>query len=222
LLAILAATIGLTWGGQFGSTLFNATIASVVFAMALSLLGVWEIPIPGFFGSGSVQSAAAQEGPLGAFLKGVVTTVLATPCTAPYMAAAAAWAVTQPLATTLIIFASVGIGMASPYILVGVYPELLRFLPKPGPWMETFKHVSGFVLMATVIFILSFVEPAAIVPLVTLLLGIGVACWFLGRTSMAAERRELMQSWATAGTVVLVSAAVSFGWLYRDVMPWNA
>ena len=58
-------------------------MACVVFAMALSLLGVWEVPIPGFFGSGSVQSAASKEGPLGAFLKGVVTTVLATPCTAP-------------------------------------------------------------------------------------------------------------------------------------------
>ena len=71
LLGLLAATIGLSWGGQFGSTAFNVTIAAVVFAMALSLLGVWEVPIPGFFGSGAVQDAAAKEGPLGAFLKGV-------------------------------------------------------------------------------------------------------------------------------------------------------
>ena len=147
------------------------TIAAVVFAMALSLLGVWEVPIPGFFGSGSVQSAAAKEGPLGAFLKGVVTTVLATPCTAPLMAAAIAWAVTQPLVTNLIVFAAVGLGMASPYLLIGVYPELLRFLPKPGAWMETFKQVSGFVLLGTVVFILSFIEPAAVVPTILLLLG---------------------------------------------------
>jgi thiol:disulfide interchange protein len=70
LLGLLAAFLGLSWGGQFGSTAFNVSIAAVVFAMALSLLGVWEIPIPGFFGSGSVQSAATKEGPLGAFLKG--------------------------------------------------------------------------------------------------------------------------------------------------------
>ena len=106
LLGLLAATLGLTWGGQFGNTSFNVTIAAVVFAMALSLLGVWEVPIPGFFGSGSVQSAAAKEGPLGAFFKGVVTTVLATPCTAPLMAAAIAWAVTQPIATKLVVFAT--------------------------------------------------------------------------------------------------------------------
>jgi thiol:disulfide interchange protein len=215
LLGLLAATIGLSWGGQFGSTAFNVVIASVVFAMALSLLGVWEVPIPGFFGSGSVHKAATQEGPVGAFLKGVVTTVLATPCTAPFMAAAVAWAVTQSLATTLAVFASLGIGMASPYVLIGVYPELLRFLPKPGAWMETFKQISGFVLLGTVVFILSFIEPTAIVPTVLLLLGIALACWFVARTPLTAELRDRVQAWTTGGAVILFFVAVSFGWLYR-------
>ncbi len=215
LLGILAATVNLSWGGQFGSTAFNVTIAAVVFAMALSLLGVWEVPIPGFFGSGSVQTAAAQEGPLGAFLKGIVTTVLATPCTAPFMASAVAWAVAQPFATTLAVFASLGVGMASPYVLVGVYPELLRFLPKPGRWMETFKQVTGFVLLATVVFILSFIEPAAVVPTVALLLGIGVSCWLLSRTPLTAEFGDRLKSWALAGVVLLLFIGVSFGVLYR-------
>jgi thiol:disulfide interchange protein/DsbC/DsbD-like thiol-disulfide interchange protein len=218
LLGVLAATIGLSWGGQFGSTAFNVTIASVVFAMALSLLGVWEVPIPGFFGTGSVQKAAAKEGPLGAFLKGVVTTFLATPCTAPFMVPAIAWAVTQSLATSLVVFASLGIGMASPYLLIGMYPELLRFLPKPGRWMETFKQISGFILLATVVFILSFIEVAATVPTVALLLGIGIACWLIGKTPLTAERSVLLRSWATAGAVILVFVAATFGWLYQDVM----
>jgi thiol:disulfide interchange protein DsbD len=218
LLGLLAAMIGLGWGGQFGSTPFNVTLAAIIFAMALSLLGLWEVPIPGFFGSGSVQAAAAQEGPLGAFLKGVVTTVLATPCTAPFMAAAVAWAVAQPLGTTLIVFASLGLGMASPYLLVGVYPELLRFLPKPGAWMETFKQQSGFVLLATVVFILSFVEPAAVVPTVALLMGVGIACWIIGRTPLAAESRDRLRTWGYASAVILAFLAVSFGWLYPDIM----
>jgi thiol:disulfide interchange protein len=215
LLGILAATINLSWGGQFGSTAFNVTIAAVVFAMALSLLGVWEVPIPGFFGTGSVQSAAAQEGPLGAFLKGIVTTILATPCTAPFMASAVAWAVAQPFATTLAVFASLGVGMASPYVLVGMYPELLRFLPKPGRWMETFKQVTGFVLLATVVFILSFIEPVAVVPTVALLLGIGVACWLISRTPLTAEFGDQLKSWGLAGVVLLLFIGVSFGVLYR-------
>jgi thiol:disulfide interchange protein DsbD len=218
LLGVLAATINLSWGAQFGSTAFNATIAAVVFAMALSLLGVWEVPIPGFVGSGSVQAVAAKEGPLGAFLKGVITTVLATPCTAPIMATATAWAVTQPFATALAVFGSLGVGMASPYVVVGVYPELLSFLPKPGRWMETFKQISGFVLLATVVFILSFMEPAAVVPMVALLMGIGIACWLIARTPMTAELPKRLQTWAFAVAMVMMFVGISFGWLYRDVM----
>jgi thiol:disulfide interchange protein len=172
-------------------------------------LGVWEVPIPGFFGSGSVQAAAAQEGPLGAFLKGVVTTILATPCTAPFMATAVAWAVDQPTTITLIVFASLGLGMASPYLLVGVYPELLRFLPKPGAWMETFKQLTGFVLLATVVFILSFIQPAAVVPTLVLLLGIGIACWVISRTPFTAELTDRLWSWAKAGAVVAASIGVA-------------
>jgi suppressor for copper-sensitivity B len=205
----------LGWGAQFGSTAFNVTLAAVVFAMALSLLGVWEIPIPGFFGSGGVHQAASKEGPLGAYLKGVVTTILATPCTAPFMASAIAWAITQNPSTTPIVFATLGLGMASPYILVGVYPELLRFLPKPGPWMETFKQISGFVLLATVVFILSFIDTIAIVPTLTLLLGIAVGCWLVARTPLTAEFGDRLKSWAYAGTIVLVFIAISFGGLYR-------
>ncbi|MEX2091688.1 MAG: cytochrome c biogenesis protein CcdA [Pirellulales bacterium] len=218
LLGFLAAWIGLSWGGQFGSTAFNVTLAAIVFAMALSLLGVWEIPIPGFFGSGAAHDLSAREGPFGAFVKGAITTVLATPCTGPFMASAIAWAVTQSMATTLIVFGALGLGMASPYLLIGVFPELLRFLPKPGAWMETFKQLMGFVLMATVVFILSFVEPAAVVPTLLLLVGIGAACWLAARTPLTAELGDRLQSWALAGAVVLLAAAASFGWLYPDVM----
>jgi thiol:disulfide interchange protein len=218
LLGALAAVLGLTWGGQFGNTTFNVIVAAVVFAMALSLLGVWEVPIPGFFGSGSVQEAAAQEGPLGAFLKGVVTTVLATPCTASFMAPAIAWAAAQSATAALVVFATLGLGMASPYLLVGVFPELLRFVPKPGAWMLTFKQLTGFILLGTVVFILSFIEPAAIVPTVLLLVGIGMACWLFARTPHTAEANERLQGWSLAGAVLLLFGVVSFGWLYPEVM----
>ncbi len=217
LLGVLAATLGLQWGGQFSSTAFNVTMAAVVFAMALSLLGVWEVPIPGFFGSGAVHHAAAKEGPTGAFLKGVVTTILATPCGAPYMAPAIAWAVGEPPQITLTVFASVGLGMASPYLLVGLFPELLRFLPRPGRWMETFKQVTGFILLATVVYILSFVEASAVVPTLLLLVGIGMACWLFARTPVYAEQRERLRAWTVAGLLVVVFAMVSFGWLYPSL-----
>jgi thiol:disulfide interchange protein DsbD len=211
----------LSWGGQFGSTAFTVILAAIVFAMALSLLGVWEIPIPGFFGSGAIQDVAAREGPFGAFSKGAITTVLATPCTGPFMASAIAWAVTQSTSTTLIVFGSLGLGMASPYLVVGVFPELLRFLPKPGRWMETFKQITGFILLATVVFLLSFMEPTAVVPTVALLLGVGLACWLISRTPLTAALADRLQSWALAGAVMLLAAALSFGWLYPGFAPRN-
>lgn len=219
LLGLLAAWFKLAWGGQFGNTAFNVTLACVVFAMALSLLGVWEIPIPGFFGSGKVQDVAAKEGPLGAFLKGVVTTVLATPCTGPFMASAVAWAVTQPTSNIMTVFGSLGLGMASPYLVVGVFPELLRFLPKPGAWMETFKQLMGFVLLATVVFILTFINQTAVVPTVALLVGIGLACWLVSRTPLTAKLTDRLQTWAFAGSIVLLFAVVSFTWLYGTGPP---
>ncbi len=215
LLGALAVVFKLSWGAQFGNTAFNVIVAAIVFAMALSLLGIWEVPIPGFFGAGSVSSAASKEGPLGAYLKGVVTTVLATPCTAPFMASAIAWAVTQSATTTLTVFTTLGLGMASPYVLVGVFPELLRFLPKPGAWMETFKQISGFILLGTVVFILSFIDTLAVVPTLVLLLGIAIACWLVARTPLTAEFDDRMKSWAKAGLIVASFALLSFGGLYR-------
>jgi thiol:disulfide interchange protein len=105
--------------------------------------------------------------------------------------------------------------MASPYVLVGVFPELLKFLPKPGGWMETFKQVSGFVLLGTVVFILSFIEPAAVVPTILLLLGVGVACWWVSRTPLTAELRSRVIAWASAAAVVLLFVGISFGVMYR-------
>ena len=148
LLAGLAVGMGMMWGEQFGSDVFNIGLAAFVFAMVLSLLGVWEIPIPGFVGGQRAADLAEQEGPGGAVIKGIITTVLATPCTGPFMGMALAWAVRQPPVTTFAVFGSMGIGMASPYLLIGAFPKLISWLPKPGAWMITFKQITGFVLLA--------------------------------------------------------------------------
>ena len=113
-LASLAVSIQLGWGTQFSNATFNITLIGIVFAMALSMLGLWEIPIPGFVGGGAAMKAAEQEGPAAAFLKGVLTTLLATPCTGPFMATALAWAVKQPAWMTYSMFGVLGLGMASP------------------------------------------------------------------------------------------------------------
>jgi thiol:disulfide interchange protein len=210
-LAALAVFAGLGWGQQFQSNTFNMVLASVVFVLALSMLGVWEIPIPGFVGSGKASELAAKEGAAGAFFKGVLTTVLATPCTGPFMGTALAWAVKQPPEVTFATFGALGLGMASPYLLAGAYPRLLAFLPKPGAWMDTFKQVMGFVLLGTVVWLMSFVDFADLVPLVALMFGLWLACWWAGRISPAADFHRKLRGWVVALGIAAAAVLISTG-----------
>ncbi len=217
-LAGLAVTLQLGWGGQFGSAGFNIVLIGVVFAMALSLLGMWDIPIPGFVGSGTALEVTEREGPTAAFLKGILTTLLATPCIGPFMAPALAWAVKQEPWMTFSVFGVLGLGMASPYLLIGAFPQLVRFLPKPGAWMENFKKIMGLVLLATVVWLLTFIESPLVVPTVALMVGIAAGCWWVSQTPITAPLNQKAYGWVTGVMIVVISAMASYGWLYRDVM----
>lgn len=210
-LATLAVFAGFGWGEQFSSAGFTVTLSAIVFAFGLSFLGVWEIPLPGFIGASSGPSK--QEGYAGAFSKGILSTLLATPCSGPFLGAALAWAVTQPSYLTYSVFIAVGLGMASPYLVVGLFPSTIRFLPKPGNWMVTFKQVMGFIMLATVVYLMSFMPVASVVPTVLLLLGIGLAVWFASRTPAYRPAFDQAKAWSAATAMIAVTAVVSFGWL---------
>ncbi|MFN9370005.1 MAG: cytochrome c biogenesis protein CcdA [Planctomycetia bacterium] len=183
--ASVAAKIGLAraslaWGEQFTSTGFNIAMTGIVFAFALSFLGVWELPIPGFIGAkaGHVQS---REGPLGAFLKGVLSTVLATPCSGPFLGPVFGFTLGKSAALTYAVFMAIATGMALPYIVVGLVPRLVRFLPRPGAWMATFKEILGFVMLGTVAYLFTFLQHDWFVPTFVMLIGIWLGCWWVGR-----------------------------------------
>jgi len=201
------------WGQQFAYDGFNITLAAVVFVMALSFLGIWEIPIPGFVGGGKVGELATKEGFSGAFAKGAVTTVLATPCSGPFLGSALAFAFAQPAPVTYTIFGCIGLGMASPYLLIGAFPSLVGWLPKPGAWMDTFKQMMGFVLLATVVYILTFVRSESCVPALSLLMGLWAACWWIGRTPLYAELPKKLRAWAGASFFAVLVGLFSFQWL---------
>jgi suppressor for copper-sensitivity B len=216
--ASVAANIGLAssnlgWGQQFGSVPFKIGMLGVVFAFALSFLGVWELPIPGFIGekAGHVQS---QEGPLGAFLKGVLSTVLATPCSGPFLGPVFGFTLGQPTPVTYAVFGAIALGMSLPYILVGLFPGLVRFLPKPGAWMATFKEVLGFVMLGTVayLFYLLRQQPDWFVPTFVMLVGIWMGCWWVGRcqeTTGTASFGRWLQALSLGGLIALFG----FFWL---------
>ncbi len=210
-LATVLAVWNVGWGQQFGNELFAITMAVVVFAMGLSFLGVWEIPIPGFVGGGKANELAAKEGPAGAFFKGAITTVLATPCSGPGIAIALGYCTGKPIGFVYLIFTMLGLGMASPYLIIGANPKLIRFLPKPGMWMETFKQIMGFVLMATVIYLLSFIGWVSILPTLTLLLGLAGAFWWIGRTSITAEFQVKLRAWLVGAAFACLMGLYAFG-----------
>jgi thiol:disulfide interchange protein len=212
-LATLAIMFGLGWGELFKFSQFNIALAAVVFAMSLSFLGVWEIPIPGFIGSGKAGELAAKEGAAGAFAKGAITTVLATPCTGPFLGTALVWAAAKPPALVYTIFLSVGLGMASPYLLIGAFPRLIRWLPKPGAWMETFKQLMGFVLLATLVYLMTLITWSSMVPTLALLFGVWLACWWIGRHQWSGGGRLKALAWMQGLATIAVVGAVSFGWL---------
>lgn len=216
ILAAAAAFAGHRWGQHFGDMRFLVTMIGIVFAFGLSFLGVWEIPIPGFVGSGKVQEAAEREGPVGAFSKGILSTILATPCAGPLLVPAVSWAVVQPAGLTFLTFTSIGLGMATPYLLIGIAPGLVAFLPKPGEWMDTFKQAMGFLLMATVVFLFVSVSQDFVIPTLTLLLGIAIACWIVGRTPATAEVSTRVQRWASSLIVIAAAAVIGFVFLVPD------
>ena len=195
-LAGLAAFAQLGWGEQFSSTGFNIAMAGLVFAMALSFLGVWEIPIPGFVGSGKAAELETREGAIGAFSKGVITTVLSTPCSGPFLGPVFGFTLKQTTPMIFLIFFFVGLGMASPYLLIGAFPRLVRFLPKPGAWMDTFKQIMGFFLLGTVVFLFTFTDKNYLPATFCMLVGIWAACWWIGRTPLTAELGTKLMAWS--------------------------
>ena len=221
-LAILASALGLAWGEHFGDIRFAIVMISVVFVFGLSFLGVWEIPIPGFVGGTTASKVAEKEGPIGAFSKGILTTILATPCAGPFIVPATSWAVSQPTWMIFSLFACIGLGMATPYLLIGAFPKLISILPKPGAWMNTFKQVMGFVLMGTVVFLFSALDGKYAIPTLTLLVGLAVACWWLGRTPLTAEFAQKSRAWAIAGFITALVAMVAFGWMINhNELDWE-
>lgn len=186
------------WGQQFGFYGFTITLVVILFVMALSFLGVWEIPIPGFAGSNNAQKLASKEGVSGAYAKGIITTLVATPCSGPGLATAVGFALKESPPVTMAVFTSMGLGMAAPYLAIAMKPSLLRFLPKPGEWMDTFKQIMGFVLLGTVVFFLSSLPAGRLVPTITLLFGLWAACWWIGRVPVYAEPSQKLRAWAGA------------------------
>ena len=207
LLGIRATGTEIGWGFQLQSPLFVALMIYVLFAVGLNLSGVFSFGERIAGAAGQLSSHASYSG---SFLTGALATLVATPCTAPFMAAALGYAITQPWYRSLAIFEAVGFGMAFPYLGIAFSPRLRRFLPKPGSWMLGLKQFLAFPIYGTAVW-LTFVlaQESGELPVTLVLSGlvlIAFAAWLYEGLRHSGDRRR---RWGLAASALPLIGAVA-------------
>ncbi len=211
LLLFRSAGESIGWGYQLQSPGFTLSLGVLFFVFSLNLIGVFDV------GGGlvSVDSKwARRRDILGSFVMGVLAAVVGAPCMGPLIASVSGIAIQTPAPQGLLIFATMGLGLASPFVLLAAFPSLQRLLPKPGAWMETLKQVMGALLMLAVLFIAwvmgqSGGTSAVIVFAISLFLA-GFAAWIFGRWG-APVRALRTRRITTAVSLLLLVVALAFG-----------
>src|SRR3954447_1708337 len=184
LIVLKGAGRDVTWGGfQFTNPYFVLVLSVIVLVFALNLFGVFEISLPQSV-TRNLLSTSERKDLLGLFFQGVFATILATPCTAPFLGTALGFAFAQSATIILAMFIAIAAGMSAPYLLLSAQPAWLRFLLRPGPWMVHVKQFMGFLLLATLLFLLYVVGAQrgleGAIWASCFLLVISVACWMKG------------------------------------------
>jgi thiol:disulfide interchange protein DsbD len=207
LIGLRAAGAEIGWGFQLQSPLFVAAMIYILFTVGLNLSGVFTF---GAHMTGVGSELTALNGYAGSFFSGALATLVATPCTAPFMAAALGFAITQPWYSSLAVFEAVGLGLALPYLMITFSPAARRFLPKPGIWMLRLKECLAFPVYGTAIWLLYVLSLesgalAAAAALVGILL-IAFAAWLYEIASSSQNRRT---RWSKGIAAMSVGAALT-------------
>jgi thiol:disulfide interchange protein DsbD len=209
-LAALAAFLGYNWGDLFQHQLFIVILTAIVFALALSMFDIFTIHPPSFLG----KAGSGMKNQYGdAFTKGLLATLLATPCSGPFLGGTLAWALSQPPLTIFLIFISVGTGMALPYLALSINPAFIRFIPKPGEWTRTFENIMGFFLIFTVVYLLNILKPESLMPMMTFLAFIALGFWQYGRYG-SLDRNKPVRRASLLLLLLLITAGYSFSFKY--------
>jgi thiol:disulfide interchange protein len=217
LIGLRAAGAEIGWGFQLQSPIFVALMIYLLFAVGLNLSGVFSI---GSRLTGVGSGLASTEGYAGAFLTGTLATLVATPCTAPFMAAAVGYAVIQPWYISLVVLEAIGLGLAFPYLVVSFSPSARRLLPRPGIWMLRLKQILAFPVYGTavwLVFVLSQQAGASGVnaALVGLVL-IAFAAWLYDAVCLSEGQ---WRSWGVGLSMLAVGGAFALLYLIDDGSP---
>lgn len=213
--AAKAAGAAVGWGIQFQNPGFVTFLLVVVVLFCLNLWGLFEIQLPQFLARAA--GSGPREGIPGHMASGVFATLMATPCSAPFLGTALAFALSQSAATIFAVFTAVGLGMALPYLVMAAFPGAAGLLPKPGPWMDTLRKVMGFLLAGAAVWLLYVLgsqvslERRAWIELA--LLGIALFVWLRHRAAAG----PLVRKGAAAAVAALVLVALAVGWRAGEV-----
>ena len=209
-IALQGAGQKIGWGFQFQYPIFVLSMACIVTLFALSMFGVFLVNITA--GQQQIDKLASSEGLSGTFFKGVLATVLSTPCTAPFLGTALGFAFARPWYEILTVFFVIGLGMSSPYLVLALRPDWMKYLPKPGTWMERFKESMGFLLLATAVWLLwvltNQVGVDAGLAAVAFLVCLSFAAWIVGSfLDLTSDSRRRVIVWSVALFTVLAGYA---------------
>ena len=208
-----------SWGMQFGNPMFLVALTVLVTLVTLNLFGVFEVTLGGS-ALGAAAELAGKEGSGGAFFNGVLATALATPCTAPFLGVALGFAFAQPPAIIVLMFLTVGLGLAFPYVLLSWQPAWLKFLPKPGVWMEQFKMAMGFPMLATAVWLFTLAQgfyEKRVLWLGLFLVIVALAAWIYGQFIQRGGTRK-----GLAVAVLLVLLAFGYGYALEGQLRWRS
>ena len=225
-LALAAIVIGVKaaghqagWGMQFGNPVFLVCLTTLVTLVALNLFGVFEVTLGGR-ALDAAGNLASKHGAAGAFFNGVLATVLATPCTAPFLSIALGFAFAQSAPFIVLIFLAVGVGLAAPYVVLSWNPAWLKFLPKPGAWMEKFKIAMGFPMLATVVWLFNIAAASYgknVLWLGVFLVVMAFAAWIFGEFVQRGRKHK-----TAAAIVTLILLIGGYAFALERQLDWRA
>lgn len=173
--AIKATGEEIGWGFQLQSPAFILAMMLILFVLSLNMFGLFEFVTPG---GNKLGSAEIKDGFTGDFFSGVLTTILSTPCSAPFLGTALTFAFTTSVANIFLMFLFIGLGLAFPFLLTGIFPAALNVFPKPGAWMEKLKYFLGLSLVVTVIWLYDVFVSLVDFDVVSWRLNLLFALWF--------------------------------------------
>ncbi len=214
-LAFLISVFGLAWGSLFQNDIVVYALLLLVFVLALSLFDVFTLPLVDF----KVNATASPR--VQAYFSGCIATFLATPCSGPLLGGVLGWVALQSPAIAFLVFLATGIGMALPYLLLALFPNVARFFPKPGPWTTVMERLVGFFLLGTCVYLLSILPDSMQISSIITLLIAALAAWVWGQWGalhISLGRRLTARMFAVA----LVVGAVWWSFIPTQSLVWRS